>query len=993
MAPGWSPPSPGTRARASVTETLSAGGYLPEATIVPGVPAHPLPSPKPDPTPTVVRRKPLPASPVIAAHSRRSRPSLPASSSSSLYSTRSLQADPPARSSPLQSPASHYSHSRNSSVANSLSSFVSNSAAQSAVRGEPSLFARRAIDKTDRFPRSSPLKTPLRIDTSASTVNVDGDDDSEDSDDDITNLYKSQFTNGTPIHNRLVSEPFIPVLPSPPINYKRATTMALHPPTNRPPPLHIDSNARSMSNGVNDPRQPKTPGNKISSFFGWRAATSPGAESSSTEISDGGRSPLPSPMPPSIPSTSFSITPSTSIPFDPTARPSVGYPVRNGSLSSAGILESAPSALVAELENELREISSELAGSIRREMELEDLVERLQSEMPSEAPNRRTSDYFSDSGSSSIRYAYESGGRIEDIEKYKRAAEQERAQLRADLGQKLQEERTRRTASESHVQILEAQVAQLRRERTENSDLASKARELENALEGTRRKLAEERQIKDNFEDLLTAMRVELEQLRTERDLLREGQPLSDPAEVQRLKEEIEALKIENAALSQLQGSRFASIAEEDGPVKRNSAFGLSRSNSLARMPPKSSSRSGSLSRSNSVSAKDRATPPQESLADRVEGAEAQRDALHGALKRLLERQAYEARQTEKRIRAMELELARAQEAGSPRKLGYEREVRNLRDEVNHLRMRAEDALEQKWQCEKGLAGLKMDLDRAEQETASLRILLQEHDIAVPPELADNALGGDAFSEVIATSSSLESAYQQLQADREEAEASVAHSPNVDDAELAQSFNRTDTLAQHVRQQLASNTALRARLAAAINKGEKDQQLSAARINEMQARLKEMEDALLAAQQHADDEISRHEDEVRQLQESHNAQLLRMKNGSRSPASLSPIIGSGGPNTPFMVKSPRLDKTTSGDGVALTQVVKSETLDQRVKELEKLLREADREMGEVVSRMNRAQIDVAELQAARDEALRETRRLQQEILTERNVFKNLLGRN
>ncbi|KAL5045795.1 hypothetical protein BDW71DRAFT_183411 [Aspergillus fruticulosus] len=996
MAPGWSPPPPGTRARASVTDTLSTGAYLPEATIVPEVPAHPLPSPKPDPTTTVVRRKPLPASsPVIAAHSRRSGPSLSASSSSSShYSTRSLsQADPPARSSPLQSPASHYSHSRGSSVANSFSSSVSNSAVQSSVRGDPSLYARRTIDKTDRFPRSSPLKTPLRIDTSASTVKVDGDDDGEDSDGDITNLYRSQFTNGTPVHNRLVSEPFIPVLPSPPPNYKRATTMALHPPTNRPPPLHIDSNTRSMSNGVNDPRQPKTPGNKISSFFGWRAATSPGAESSSTEISDGGRSPLPSPMPPSIPSTSFSITPSTSIPFDTTARPSVGYPVRNGSLSSAGILETGPSALVAELENELREISSELAGSIRREMELEDLVERLQSEMPSEAPNRRTSDYFSDSGSSSIRYAYESGGRIEDIEKYKRAAEQERAQLRADLSQKLQEERTRRTASESHVQILEAQVAQLRRERTENSDLASKARELESALEGTRRKLAEERQIKDNFEDLLTAMRVELEQLRTERDLLREGQALSDPAEVQRLKEEIEALRIENAALSQLQGSRFASIAEEDGPVKRNSAFGLSRSNSLARMPPKSSSRAGSLSRSNSVSAKDRSMPQQESLADRVEGAEAQRDALHSALKRLLERQAYEARQTEKRIRAMELELARAQEAGSPRKLGYEREVRNLRDEVNHLRMRAEDALEQKWQCEKGLAGLKMDLDRAEQETASLRILLQEHDIAVPAELADNTLSGDAFAEVIATSSSLESAYQQLQADREEAEASVAHSPNIDDAELAESFNRTDTLAQQVRQQLASNTALRARLASAINKGEKDQQLSAARINEMQARLKEMEDALLAAQQHADDEISRHEEEVRQLQESHNAQLLRMKNGSRSPASLSPIIGSGTPNTPFMARSPRLDKTTSGDGVALTQVVKSETLDQRVKELEKLLREADREMGEVVSRMNRAQIDVAELQAARDEALRETRRLQQEILTERNVFKDLLGRN
>ncbi|KAL4916245.1 hypothetical protein BDW62DRAFT_108673 [Aspergillus aurantiobrunneus] len=979
MAPGWiSPPVSG--APASATDSVAAGAYhphLPEAATGPG---YPLPSPKSDPA--LVRRKPLPptASPVIPPPHPHSGPSR--SSASSIYSNRSFsQADPPPPASYLQSPVS-LSHSRGSSLANSLSSPVSNYAApSSSVRGDSSLFARREFD---RFPRGSPLKTPLRIDTSTSAVNVDG-DDSDDSDDGITNLYKSQFTDGTPVHSRLVSEPFIPVLPSPASSsHKRARTMALHPPTNRPPPLHIDSSARNMPNGMNDPRQPKTPGSKISSFFGWKAATSPGGESSSTEISDGGRSPAPSPMPPSIPSTSYSITPSTSVPFDPTAKSLGNYPVRNGSLSS-GILETAPSTLVAELENELREISSELAGSIRREMELEDLVERLQSEVPSEAPNRRTSDYFSDSGTSSIRYAYESGGRIEDIEKYKRAAEQERAQLRVDIGQKLQEERTRRTASESHVQILESQVTQLRRERVEISDLTSKARELESALEGTRRKLSEERQIKDNFEDLLTAMRVELEQLRNERDLLREGKPLADPAEVQRLKEEIEALKIENAALSQLGGGRFASIAEEDNaPTKRHSAFGLSRSNSLARMPAKSSSRSGSLSRSNSVSGKDRDT--RESLADRVEGAEAQRDALHGALKRLLERQAYEARQTEKRIQIMEMELARAQEAGSPRKLGYEREVRNLRDEVNHLRTRAEDALDQKWQCEKGLAGLKMDLDRAEQETASLRTLLQEHDIAVPAELEE---GQNSFAEVIATSSSLESAYQQLQADREHAEASVAHSPQGDTNELAESVNRTDMLALHVRQQLATNTALRKRLADAIGKGEKDQQLSAGRINEMQSRLKEMEDALLNAQNHADDEISRHEDEVRQLQESHNAQLQRMKNGSRSPASLSPAP----PSTPFITRSPRLDKTTSGDGVPLNQVVKSETLDQRVKELEKLLREADKEMGEVVSRMNRAQIDVAELQSARDEALRETRRLQADILTERNVFKKLLGGN
>lgn len=111
---------------------------------------------------------------------------------------------------------------------------------------------------------------------------------------------------------------------------------------------------------------------------------------------------------------------------------------------------------INDLENELREISSELAGSIRREMELEDLVERLQLEGPE--ANRRTSDYFSDSGTSSVRYAPD---RSEDIEKIRRAAEQERGQLKVELSQKLQEERMQRTASESHVQILENQVQQV----------------------------------------------------------------------------------------------------------------------------------------------------------------------------------------------------------------------------------------------------------------------------------------------------------------------------------------------------------------------------------------------------------------------------------------------------------------------------------------------------------------------------------------------------
>ena len=120
-----------------------------------------------------------------------------------------------------------------------------------------------------------------------------------------------------------------------------------------------------------------------------------------------------------------------------------------------------PVVQIADMEDELREVSSELAGSIRREMELEDLVDRLQLEA-SQGPdmNRRTSDYFSDSGTSSIRYPMNDYGssKSEDAAKQRRISEQEKARFKVDLYQKLQDERGRRKALELHVQHMGEQM-------------------------------------------------------------------------------------------------------------------------------------------------------------------------------------------------------------------------------------------------------------------------------------------------------------------------------------------------------------------------------------------------------------------------------------------------------------------------------------------------------------------------------------------------------
>jgi DNA repair exonuclease SbcCD ATPase subunit len=122
----------------------------------------------------------------------------------------------------------------------------------------------------------------------------------------------------------------------------------------------------------------------------------------------------------------------------------------------------ATSIQVEEMEDELKAITAELATSIRREMELEDLVERLQSEAHNpHGPGKRTSDYFSDSGTSSVKYGGESDVRSDELERLQRKTEREKAQIRIELTEKVQDERTRRNALEAQIRSLEEKASQV----------------------------------------------------------------------------------------------------------------------------------------------------------------------------------------------------------------------------------------------------------------------------------------------------------------------------------------------------------------------------------------------------------------------------------------------------------------------------------------------------------------------------------------------------
>ncbi|KAL9104118.1 MAG: hypothetical protein Q9163_000920 [Psora crenata] len=820
-------------------------------------------------------------------------------------------------------------------------------------------------------------------------------------------------------------------------------------------------------------KTPRAPApNKLTSFFGWKTSPTPIAEVSPTSYSDRSHSPGPSPLLPSPHSTMFSGKSSSNTVDIPKASHQ-----SNGTLFADTGFPAPPlnglavqtTVQVDGLEEELREISAELAGSIRREMELEDLVDRLQLEA-SQGPDfvgRRTSDYFSDSGSGSIRYPASDVGvtKVEDLAKLKRISEQEKAQFKLNLSQKLQDERGRRRVLELHIQQLGEQMQKMDDERAISSDAANRVHDLETALEDYRRRLLEEKQVKENFEDLLAAVKGEISQYRDERDNLRdeilprlkarvEGLE-GEAAEFQkliydnaRMQQELQSLKNENTTLMnarrlqlemQQHSMRFNAIAEEEGSSPTMpSGLGLTRSASTRGAG--GLGRSPSLKRSNSMSSKER------EFNDRVKDIEMQRDALHKALKLLLDRQHYQNREHEKRVRTLETERDRALQNRSPRRTGYEREVKGLKYEINQLRRRADEALHQKYQCEKGLGGLKKDLDRAEQETASLRNLLQDNDILIPER--PESTSDDADNAAHATSASLEKAYEELQrtqarsitklrelhgetsasavdgetkptmdnivremsdteAERDlawkQATTLRAEAESLTEAEsfrsrenvglanqLRAAANRVELLSEQVRTQLVSNSNLRQRLAEAVGRGEEQQKHSASRINSLQGKLRALEDKLMTAQQHSEEAFAQHEEEVKEIKESHNAQLQRLKSGMmlKTPSGLS---SASGPVSPlFIARSPKLDRTTSGIGKSLDEALRTEYLEKRVAELEAALGEAEKEMEEVVSRMNLAQIEVMELQSGRDEAIRETRKLQVAINAEREKVDSLM---
>lgn len=774
----------------------------------------------------------------------------------------------------------------------------------------------------------------------------------------------------------------------------------------------------SVSGSPRNPQRPRSPVTKLGTFFGWNSSTS--IDSPTTTFSDRSPSSQPTSADPRRPSvvlmdgTSTTKARLTPPGLDIKTSNSTSFQYFDNPETPLLLGSSHTNAHVRELEKELSQISTELAGSIRREMELEDELDRIRLEIPniphSEMMTRRSSDYFSDSGTSSTRYPISNvDERVEQLETKLRKAEQERAQVKVDVSNRIQTELGRRRDLEEMVHHLEDQLQKRNDQEEREGPAGGRVGELESTLDETRRRLSQERSAKDNFEDLYSAMREDLAQHRNERDNLRDEIVPQLKARVEgleseasgtqalayentRMQQELTALRDEhNAMLEAHRGSRgFGSIAEEadGGFYPRNH---MSRSNSLVKSGAK---RGGSLARSGSV--KDRGEGRQRSgsvgpnggnagfSSDIVKEIEDQRDALHKALQLLIKR--HEKQYKEHQRAVMKLTHAKdiAELASLHKRTPYYREVSILKDEVTSLRKRTEDALEQKWQYEKGLSGIKMDLDRAEQETRGLRIMLQEHDII--PRSASNA----GVTQEEGVDEKLQLSISAMERERDHARQAAAEyrqraksGQGETSQGLAKSAQRMDDLADQLEKEVQSSVELREKLAKAVAKGERDQRESTQQIEEMQKRLAGMEDSVLAAQQHSETTLGTHEAEVRRIEEASSPSLQRLTISIPDARKLSPAT-----SPMFKKNSPILNKKLSD--TSLLEASRTQMLERKVKELEGLLREAEEDMQMVVQRVNRSQLEVADLQMERDAALIQMRKLQKLIVEERERAEALM---
>lgn len=296
------------------------------------------------------------------------------------------------------------------------------------------------------------------------------------------------------------------------------------------------------------------------------------------------------------------------------------------------------------MDSEMKAICSELAKSIQRESNLELVVSRLQEHIVNlQVQSERSSECSSDSGYSSETVS-EYDQRRDDIERIQRECGVEKARIRLELVAKLQDERSRREALEQQVEKLASKRHQKRSTPTVSLEDKDCLENLQSTCADLGRRLSEEKQSNSNFQYLLLALQNDLQEICNERD------------------------NYKNEVIPQLRAKLESLEAEEHSCISRKAQL-QERVHYLFRRSPNQYRlhlpRSSNVGLTSWAPPKDLSAVPKdedvkgvlytgEELAAQLHDVEVQRDALHRALKSLLDTQEFQRRESQRRIEHLE---------------------------------------------------------------------------------------------------------------------------------------------------------------------------------------------------------------------------------------------------------------------------------------------------------------------------------------------------
>ncbi|KAF3929149.1 hypothetical protein AA313_de0200677 [Arthrobotrys entomopaga] len=660
--------------------------------------------------------------------------------------------------------------------------------------------------------------------------------------------------------------------------------------TQQAPAINTNINRTNSTNSESSfvPRTPARTKTGFGGFFGWGGSSnqdvSPVEEMPQVSIAEQRMSKIPS---------NIDVT---------LANSQQSAPKRTD--SGISLPPRTPMSMEETLEEELRVISADLAASIRRELELEDLVENLQTSAEttgrlSPVAGKRTSDYFSDSGAGSGYDSELPSKQQLDYDRVVRKSQQVQAQIRLDFTTKIQEERQRRKGVELQVRELEQRVSQGDINLKAPSTSPGRTRDLEIALDDARRKLSEERNLKANFEDLVKAIRDELQGYRNERDNLRDEI-------VPQLRARVEGLEAE---LSESQKNPYeATKMQQEIDDLREKYSSLVESQKLQIQPPLAPGPAPTSQPATPLSA----TFNKESMMERIKEIEVQRDALQLGLRNLRMRNELDNKKALHRIRTLEWERDRALRP-SYRRMRKNKENATFKTQVDRLRHRAENAVDSKYICERNLASLRLDLDRSEQELEELRALLLEQD-KIAQEIEQ-----------------LQESCKELLAQTE------------GDAEI-------EGFASELRSRFVTTSMLRKRLIDAIEKGDQDRLMANTKINAFCELLKSMEEKISDAQHDLEEVAHGRAQEIKDLKDGKGVNHLRRidEQAAMTAQPNSTVVAS---------KQPKITRDSNGKDTRIY------ILQHRIEQLEKAITNTEIEMEDLESRLNMTLLEASELRS------------------------------